>query len=50
YARDCKAPRAEPSVDVTQGTQPAARGRVYCMGTGVSGQIDDAMRGDYQIA
>ncbi|KAK2362692.1 receptor protein EIX2 [Trifolium repens] len=50
FARDCKAPRAEPSVDVGRGTRPAARGRVYCMGTGVSGQTGKAMQRDCQIA
>ncbi|MCI60548.1 hypothetical protein A2U01_0081804, partial [Trifolium medium] len=31
FARDCKAPRAEPAAIATQGGRPAARGRVYCM-------------------
>ncbi|MCI47947.1 hypothetical protein A2U01_0069189, partial [Trifolium medium] len=39
YARDCKAPRAEPAATVPQGGRPTAKGRVYCMGTEVSGQV-----------
>ncbi|KAK2410028.1 cleavage and polyadenylation specificity factor subunit [Trifolium repens] len=50
FSKDCKAPRAEPSEDVTRGTRPAARGRVYCMGTGVSGQTGKAIQRDCQIA
>ncbi|MCI37665.1 hypothetical protein A2U01_0058889, partial [Trifolium medium] len=45
-ARDCKAPRAEPSATATQGGRPAARGRVYYMGTRVSGQVSNAMHED----
>ncbi|KAK2444909.1 cleavage and polyadenylation specificity factor subunit [Trifolium repens] len=50
FARDCKAPKAGSSANVTQGTRPAARGRVYCMGTRVSGQTGKAMQRDCQIA
>jgi hypothetical protein len=50
FARDCKAPKAGSSANVTQGTRSAARGRVYCMGTRVSGQTGKAMQRDCQIA
>ncbi|WJX93162.1 hypothetical protein P8452_74722 [Trifolium repens] len=50
FARDCKAPKAGSSANVTQGTRPAARGRVYCMGTGVSGQTGKAIQRDCRIA
>ncbi|WJX19574.1 hypothetical protein P8452_09245 [Trifolium repens] len=49
FARDCKAPKAGSSANVTQGTRPAARRRVYCMGTGVSGQTGKAIQRDCQI-
>ncbi|MCH96932.1 cellular nucleic acid-binding protein, partial [Trifolium medium] len=50
FARDCKAPRAEPSANVTQGGRPTTKGRVYCMGTKVSGQASNAIHEDCQIA
>jgi hypothetical protein len=50
FARDCKAPKVGSSVNVAQGARPVARGRVYCMGTEVSGQASNAIREDYQIA
>ncbi|WJX45504.1 hypothetical protein P8452_32379 [Trifolium repens] len=49
-ARDCKAQKAEPSVNVTQGAKPTARGRVYCMGTEVSGEASNAIHENCQIA
>ncbi|KAK2436721.1 hypothetical protein QL285_021693 [Trifolium repens] len=50
FARDCKAPKAEPSANENQGTRPAARGRVYCMGTEVSGEASNAIHENCQIA
>ncbi|PNX56270.1 putative TIR-NBS-LRR resistance protein, partial [Trifolium pratense] len=50
YVRDCKAPRAAPSVNANQGARPTATGRVYYMGTGVSGQARNANHEDGQIA
>ncbi|MCI82234.1 enzymatic polyprotein, partial [Trifolium medium] len=43
FARDCRAPRAEPAATMTQGARPIAKGRVYCMGTKVSGQASNAI-------
>ncbi|MCI38454.1 TIR-NBS-LRR resistance protein, partial [Trifolium medium] len=43
FARDCRAPRAAPSGNATQGGRPNAKGRVYCMGTEVSGQASTAI-------
>ncbi|MCI44997.1 cellular nucleic acid-binding protein, partial [Trifolium medium] len=50
FARDCKAPKTGPSVNATQGSQPTAKGCVYCMGTEVSGQANNAIHEDCQIA
>ncbi|CAJ2661872.1 unnamed protein product [Trifolium pratense] len=50
FARDCKAPKVAPPVNANQGARPTATGRVYYMGTGVSGQASNAIREDYQIA
>ncbi|MCI00194.1 enzymatic polyprotein, partial [Trifolium medium] len=50
FARDCKAPRVEPSANANQGARPTAKGRVYCMGTEVSGQASNAIHEDCQIA
>ncbi|MCH94292.1 TIR-NBS-LRR resistance protein [Trifolium medium] len=50
FARDCRAPKAAPSANANQGGRPAARGRVYYIGTGASGQASNAIRGDHQIA
>ncbi|MCI34301.1 hypothetical protein A2U01_0055520 [Trifolium medium] len=49
FARDCRAPRAEPSTTVTQGGRPTTKGRVYYMGTEVSGQASNAIHEDCQI-
>ncbi|MCI61318.1 enzymatic polyprotein, partial [Trifolium medium] len=49
FARDCRAPRAGPCENATQGGRPTARGRVYCMGTEVSGQASIAIHEDFQI-
>ncbi|MCI72807.1 hypothetical protein A2U01_0094071, partial [Trifolium medium] len=38
------------SVNATQGARPTAKGRVYCMGTEVSGQNSNAIHEDCQIA
>ncbi|MCI48659.1 hypothetical protein A2U01_0069902, partial [Trifolium medium] len=46
FARDCKAPKAAPPVNATQGARPTARGCVYCMGTKVSGQASNAIHED----
>ncbi|XP_045831255.1 uncharacterized protein LOC123922601 [Trifolium pratense] len=43
YARDCRAPKAAPSENATQGARPTAKGRVYCMGTEVSGQASNVI-------
>ncbi|MCI23300.1 TIR-NBS-LRR resistance protein, partial [Trifolium medium] len=50
YARDCKDPRVEPAATAPRGGRPTARGRVYCMGTEVSGQASNAIQEDCQIA
>ncbi|MCI84890.1 F-box/LRR-repeat protein, partial [Trifolium medium] len=50
YARDCRAPRAGPLENATQGARPTTKGRVYCMGTEVSGQASNAIHEDFQIA
>ncbi|CAJ2644784.1 unnamed protein product [Trifolium pratense] len=50
YARDCRAPKATPSASTTQGARPTAKGRVYYMGTEVSGQASNAIHEDCQIA
>ncbi|MCI50706.1 enzymatic polyprotein, partial [Trifolium medium] len=50
FARDCKAPGAEPSTNENQGGRPTARGRVYCIGTEVSGQASNAIHENFQIA
>ncbi|MCI80405.1 enzymatic polyprotein, partial [Trifolium medium] len=50
YARDCRATKAAPSGNATQGGRPTAKGRVYCMGTEVSGQANNAIHEDCQIA
>ncbi|MCI77054.1 hypothetical protein A2U01_0098324, partial [Trifolium medium] len=39
-----------PSENATQEAQPTAKGRVYYMGTGVSGQASNAIHEDCQIA
>ncbi|WJX29984.1 hypothetical protein P8452_18571 [Trifolium repens] len=49
-ARNCTAPKVEPSVNATQGARPTARGRVYCMGTKVSGQASNVIHENCQIA
>ncbi|MCI74227.1 hypothetical protein A2U01_0095491, partial [Trifolium medium] len=41
---------AEPAATATQKRRPTARGRVYCMGTEVSGQASNAIHEDCQIA
>ncbi|MCI69451.1 hypothetical protein A2U01_0090713, partial [Trifolium medium] len=46
YARDCKFPRARPSENTTQGVRPTAKGRVYYMGTEVSGQANNVIPED----
>ncbi|MCI09563.1 TIR-NBS-LRR resistance protein, partial [Trifolium medium] len=48
FIKDCQAPKVAPPTNVTQGTRPAARGRVYYMGTGVSGQASNANHEDDQ--
>ncbi|MCI57404.1 hypothetical protein A2U01_0078655, partial [Trifolium medium] len=50
FARDCRAPKAAPSGNATQGGRPTAKGRVYYMGTEVSGQASNAIHEDCQIA
>ncbi|MCI88050.1 enzymatic polyprotein, partial [Trifolium medium] len=50
FARDCKAPKAAPPVNTTQGVRPTARGHVYYMGTEVSGQASNVVHEDCQIA
>ncbi|MCI41020.1 hypothetical protein A2U01_0062253, partial [Trifolium medium] len=50
FARNCRAPKAEPLVKATQGARPTARGRVYCMGTEVSDQANNAIHEDCQTA
>ncbi|MCI77858.1 enzymatic polyprotein, partial [Trifolium medium] len=49
FARDCRAPRAGPSENTNQGARPTAKGRVYCMGTEVSGQASNAIQENCQI-
>ncbi|KAK2422804.1 hypothetical protein QL285_033306 [Trifolium repens] len=49
-AKNCTAQKAEPSVNVTQGARPTAKGRVYCLGTEVSGQASNAIHENCQIA
>ncbi|MCI88788.1 hypothetical protein A2U01_0110076, partial [Trifolium medium] len=46
---DCKAPRVEPPANANQGGRPTARGRVYYMGTEVSGQARNAIHEDCQM-
>ncbi|MCI25333.1 TIR-NBS-LRR resistance protein, partial [Trifolium medium] len=50
FARDCKAPKVGPSENATQEGRPTAKGRVYCMGTEVSGQASNVIHEDCQIA
>ncbi|MCI46317.1 hypothetical protein A2U01_0067557, partial [Trifolium medium] len=50
FARDCRAPKAGSSANANQGTRPTAKGRVYCMGTEVSGQASNAIHEDCYIA
>ncbi|MCI47191.1 enzymatic polyprotein, partial [Trifolium medium] len=50
FSRDCKALRAEPLATATQVGRPIAKGRVYCMGTEVSGQASNDIHEDCQIA
>ncbi|MCI60857.1 hypothetical protein A2U01_0082113, partial [Trifolium medium] len=42
--------KTAPSANATQGARPGAKGRVYCMGTEVSGQARNAIHEDCQIA
>ncbi|MCI67241.1 hypothetical protein A2U01_0088499, partial [Trifolium medium] len=49
FTGECRAPKAAPSGNATQGGRPTAKGRVYCMGTEVSGQASNAIHEDCQI-
>ncbi|MCI36759.1 TIR-NBS-LRR resistance protein, partial [Trifolium medium] len=49
YARDCRASNVAPSANTTQGARPPAKGRVYCMGTEVSGQASNVIHEDCKI-
>nr|XP_004497962.1 uncharacterized protein LOC101488869 [Cicer arietinum] len=49
FAKNCKALKVEPIVNVTRTTFPTARGRVYCMGAEAGNPSSNLIQRDYEI-
>ncbi|XP_058726228.1 uncharacterized protein LOC131597554 [Vicia villosa] len=50
YSQDCKAPKVESTLNATRGARPIAKGRVYTMDAKESGQANNVIQEECQVA